>query len=108
MFNITSIKEEAIEFSNVILRNCAQLKKLMEEFRNFKKSQTIHNLIVAINDLEEEGDKLYTKGIRNLFTSLKDSVKLMTWKDTFEYFEKCCDACEHAANVVESVIMENS
>lgn len=108
MFNITSIREEAIEFSNVILRNCAQLKKLMEEFHNFKKSQTIHNLIVNINDLEEEGDKLYTKGIRKLFTSSKDPVELMTWKDTFEYFEKCCDACEHAANVVESVIMENS
>ena len=108
MFNITSIREEAIEFSNVILRNCTQLKKLMEEFHNFKKSQTIHNLIVAINDLEEDGDKLYTKGIRNLFTSSKDPIELMTWKDTFEYFEKCCDACEHAANVVESVIMENS
>ena len=108
MFNITSIKEEAIEFSNIISKNCSQLKKLMEEFHNFKKSQTIHNLIVSINDLEEEGDKLYTKGIRNLFTSSKDPVELMTWKDTFEYFEKCCDACEHAANVVESVIMENS
>lgn len=108
MFNITSIREEAIEFSNVILKNCAELKKLMEEFHNFKKSQTMHNLIVGINDLEEEGDKLYTKGIRNLFTSSKDPIELMTWKDTFEYFEKCCDACEHAANVVESVIMENS
>jgi len=108
MFNITSMRQEALEFSKVILKSCDELKLLMKEFHNFKKSSNIHKLIVNINDLEEEGDKLYTMAIRNLYINSKDPVELMTWKDTFEYFEKCCDACEHAANVVESVIMKNS
>ena len=29
----------------------------MEEFANFKKSKTLHGLIIEINALEEEGDR---------------------------------------------------
>lgn len=108
MFNILFMKEEALEFSKLILKSCNSLKNLMKEFKNFKKSTNIHKLIISINDLEEEGDKLYTASIRELFLTSKDPVELTTWKDTFEYFERSCDVCESAANVVESVIMENS
>lgn len=108
MFNITSMRKEALDFANVIIKNCNELKGLMKEFRNYKKSQEIKKLIVNINGLEEEGDKLYIMSIRNLYTTSKDPIELMTWTDTFKYFERCCDACETAANVVESVIMKNS
>ena len=108
MFNITSMRSEALDFANVIIKNCNELKGLMKEFRNYKKSQEIQKLIVNINGLEEEGDKLYIMSIRNLYTTSKDPIELMTWTDTFKYFERCCDACETAANVVESVIMKNS
>lgn len=108
MFNITSMRKEALDFANVIIKNCNELKGLMKEFRNYKKSQEIQKLIVNINGLEEEGDKLYIMSIRNLYTTSKDPIELMTWTDTFKYFERCCDACEIAANVVESVIMKNS
>lgn len=108
MFNITSIRKEAIEFCDVIIKSCDELKGLMNEFRNFKKSSNIHKQIIYINALEEDGDTLYTQGMRNLYISSKDPIELITWKDIFEYFEKCCDACEDAANVVESVIMKNS
>ena len=37
-----------------------------------------------------------------------DPIRFITWKETFEYFEKCCDACEHVADAIESVIMKNS
>lgn len=108
IFNITFMKKEALDFCEVIIKSCDELKKLMSEFHNFKKSRDIHNFIINLNDLEEEGDRLYTMSIRKLYTTSKDPVELMSWKDTFEYFEKCCDACESAANVVESVIMKNS
>lgn len=108
MFNINSMRKEALDFANVIIKNCNELKGLMKEFRNYKKSQEIQKLIVNINGLEEEGDKLYIMSIRNLYTTSKDPIELMTWTDTFKYFERCCDACETAANVVESVIMKNS
>ena len=108
MFNIIDIKKEALDFTNVIIKSCNELKKILKEFYNFKKSQEIHKLIININDLEEEGVKLYTSSIRKLYITSKDPIELMTWTDTFKYFERCCDACESVANLVESVIMKNS
>ena len=108
MYNIRDIKKEAIEFSNIIIKNCDQLNKIMKEFHYFKKSSEIHKLIIDINALEEEGDRLYFSTLRNLYITSKDPIELMTWTDTFKYFEKCCDACESVANLVESVIMKNS
>ncbi|MEG2018127.1 MAG: DUF47 family protein [Clostridium sp.] len=108
MFNITSLRSEALEFCSIIIESCTKLKILMDEFRNYKKSTTIRDLIIDINALEEEADRLYTKSMRNLFTNSKDPIEIITWKDNFYFFEKCCDACEAAADVVECVIMKNS
>ena len=46
---------------------------------NFRKSTALCEKIVAVNGLEEQGDRL----------------------------EKCCDCCEHVADVVERVVMKN-
>ena len=108
MFNISSIREEALPFADIIVKCCDCLKKAMVEFRNFHKSTTIHSILVEINHLEEEGDKLYTQALRNLYVNCKDPVEIMAWTETFDHLEKCCDACEDVAEIVESVIMKNT
>ena len=80
----------------------------MEEFHNFRKSTTIHGSIVEINRLEEVGDKLYVDSMRKLYTDGSTPVEMLTWSETFDRLEGCCDACEHAADVVESIIMKNT
>lgn len=108
MFNISIMREEALEFSNLIVRICNETSSLIKEFHNFKKSSEISKIIININDLEEEGDRIYTRSIKGFYTSVMDPIRFITWKETFEYFEKCCDACEHVADGIESVIMKNS
>ena len=109
IFNVLSIREDAISFSDVIKKCCAGMKETMQEFRNFRKSRSINESIVEINRLEEEGDSLYTKTVRKLYlTSRDDAVELMVWREIYDRMEKCCDACEHVANAVESIIMNNT
>ena len=87
---------------------CDAMKDAMKEFHNFRKSGSIHESVVEINRLEEDGDKLYMKAVRKLYLNSKDPVELMVWREIFDRLEKCCDACEDVANTVESVIMKNS
>ena len=108
IFHILSIREDALRFADIISRCCGEMLKMMKEFRDFRKSKTIHEMIVAINDLEEDGDRLYTEAVRRLFMHSKDPIELMVWREIFDRMEKCCDACEHVANIVESIIMKNS
>lgn len=108
MFNIDRLRPEAADFSTVIIRCCETLKKAMEEFCRFKKSDSIRGLIIEINHLEEEGDKIYVEAVRKLYTDCAEPVEILKWRETFDRFEKCCDACEDVADAVESVIMKNS
>lgn len=108
MFNIQTIRPEAIEFVEVIVKCCDALKKALQDFHNFKKSTTVKTSIIEINRLEEDGDKLYTEAVRNLHTTSKDPIEIMVWSETFDRLEKCCDACEDVANMMESVILKNS
>jgi predicted phosphate transport protein (TIGR00153 family) len=108
MFNVLSIRDEALEFADTIYRCCEAMEEMMGEFRHFRKSGSISAAIVEINRLEEEGDALYTKAVRRLYMGSKDAVELMIWREIFDRMEKCCDACEHVANAVESIIMKNT
>lgn len=108
MYNILSIRPEAIDFVDVIVQCCNGLKKTMEDFQNFRKSSTIHDSIVEINRLEEVGDRLYRDAVRSLYVNSQNALETISWTEIFDRLESCCDACEHVANVVESVIMKNT
>lgn len=108
MFNIKTVREESHAFSEVIVTCCAALKKMLEEFHNFHKSSVIKDLIIDINKLEEDGDRIYTQSVHHLYATCTDPVEIIAWTELFDRFEKCCDLCEDVADVVESVIMKNT
>jgi hypothetical protein len=108
MYNVKEIRNDALKFSRLILQSCEELKVAFEEFKNFRKSKNIHDKIVLINKLEEDGDNLYTEAVRKLHITSANPIDILTWTIAFDRLEKCCDACEQTANTIESVIMKNS
>ena len=71
MFRITSLREDAVSFVSIICDCCCALKKLMVEFPEFRKSKAIKDMIIEINHLEENGDKLYTEAMRRLYSECR-------------------------------------
>ncbi len=108
MFNIKKIREHALKMTEIIVKCCNALKPALHEFKNFRKSQTLHKLVVEVNFLEEEGDKLFKEAIRDLYVNCDDFKEVTAWSQTFDYLENCCDACEEVANVIENIVMKNS
>lgn len=108
MCNVLSIREDALEFTSIIVACCDMLRQALQEFHMFRKSGTILESIVEVNRLESEGDQLYTRAVRRLHMTSHDPIELMVWREIFDQLEKCCDTCEHVANVLESIVMKNS
>lgn len=106
--NVDSIKENALAMTDLVVSACEALKTAMEEFPEFRKSTKLKEYLIKINDLEEEGDHLYIEGMRALHTEGCSPLEVIAWRDIYSYLERCMDACEHAADVVETVIMKNS
>ncbi len=108
MYNVQSIRPEVFEFSKLITLCCHSLKVALEEFHNYKKSSTLKKKLIEVNDLEEKGDALYYNTVYKLYRNGETPTDLLIWTEIYDLLEKCCDACEEAADVIESVVMKNS
>ena len=108
IYDIKTIDAPAIEFAKNIVKSCDILCEIMGEFENFKKSQTLHSLIITLNDVEEECDKLYLTSMRALTKKSTNVLETVSWRKIYESLEACADACEHVSECIGSVIMKNT
>ncbi len=106
--DIDCVKQNAVDMTDLVIEACEALKTAMVEFPEFRKSAKLKEHLIRINDLEEKGDHLYIEGMRALHTGGEDALTVVAWRDIYSYLERCMDACEHAADIVEAVIMKNS
>ncbi|HET9780263.1 MAG TPA: DUF47 family protein [Candidatus Dormibacteraeota bacterium] len=63
---------------------------------------------VEIHRLENEGDRITRIAIGDLFTHEKEAAELLKWKDIYDLLERTMDACEHAANVLDTIAIKNA
>jgi hypothetical protein len=72
--------------------------------RSFRDSS---KQLVALRELEDEGDRLSREAVADLFRSGKDPLTIIRWKDIHEQLEEAVDACENAADVLEAILVKN-
>lgn len=77
MFNVKAIRPEILKFTETIEACCKSMYVGVEELRYFRKSKKLHEEVVEVNRLEEEGDALYINGVKNLYKNPTDPVDLM-------------------------------
>lgn len=106
--NITEIKPSAIVFAKQIVNACEYICELMNEFENFKKSKKIQSIIIKLNDVEDECDKIYLSSMRELMKNPQDVLTTISWREIFDCFEMCADVCETVSESVGTVIMKNT
>ena len=106
--NILSIRPDALEMVDMIERVCSEMRALLEELPQFKRSKSLREHVITINSIEEEADHLYIAAMRNLHTSGEDFMQIFGWHEIYTFLEYCVDSCEHVADTVDSIVMKNS
>jgi predicted phosphate transport protein (TIGR00153 family) len=107
MFNIKTIKKEAIVLADLILKSTNELRTMMLELKHMKTSKLLNPKVIEVNRLENEGDDIYRTAMAELFAEEKDALEVIKWKQIYELLENSLDACEEVANTVEGVVMKN-
>lgn len=105
--DIRVMRPDAIEFAKIVRSCCVSVRDLMREFHGFRKID-LSSRVIAINGLEEDGDKLYVTAMRRLHTTDCTPVTIMGWRKIYDYLEACCDNCEHVSDAAESIILKNT
>lgn len=108
MFNVTSIRPDALNMAELIIKCTEELKGVMAELKNMKTSKVLTDRIIEVNNIEDAGDEIYRSAIQTLFTSETNALEVIKWKEIYEYLENTLDACEDVANIIEGVVMKHA
>ncbi len=109
MYNIRTLPKGADAFAKQVSACVKMLYAAVSELKNFKKPEQLRKHIIEMNSAESEADTVYTESIRSLFTdSTADAATLISSHKVLDSLENCCDLCEHAADVIEQIIIGNT
>lgn len=113
MYNISILTLEVIDMAHLVQKTVVALRTACEKFTHFKKSKSIHEYIVKVHDCEDEGDRFYIKAMHDLYARRENGDEWTAF-DAFGLggmlaaLERCCDACEAAADTIALVLVKNS
>lgn len=107
IYNIEKIKKEMIVMLDLLAKAVDKTYELLVDFKNMKDLTLIREKTVEVNGLEEQGDRLFEKSIKDLYQEEKNVVEVLKWTNIFKAIETSYDACENVAECIEEVLMKN-
>ncbi|MEA2581050.1 MAG: uncharacterized protein QOE83_1942 [Actinomycetota bacterium] len=110
LFVLHAIEEprpEMLAQADVLLRAAIQTEMAVKAFKRLGKAD-LEPYWVAINSLENEGDKLYRRAVADLFSGDHRAMDVLKWKEVIESLEEALDGLENVANVIESVVLKHA
>jgi uncharacterized protein len=104
LYRIEAATEQAIALAAVLQQAGRELAVALGSLR---RPQGLRPHIVAIQALEHEGDRLERDALSSLFDGGIDPMVVIRWKDLYERLEEAIDACRHAGNTLEGLVVKS-
>ncbi len=105
LYRIQAISDPAKQMGEFLAKAGVEIAAALDQLEGFAQLKP-HRL--EIHRLENEGDRLTRTAIGELFSTVSDASELVKWKDIYDLLEATMDACEHAANVMETIAIKNA
>jgi uncharacterized protein len=105
LYKIEAPMDQAMKLAHVLLQASRQVQGAIARLREFGD---ISHYTVEINRLENDGDRITREAVASLFHNGIDPMVVIRWKDIFERLEAAIDACEHASNILEGIVIKHS
>jgi uncharacterized protein Yka (UPF0111/DUF47 family) len=105
LYRIEAATEQAIALASVLARAGTELAAALAKLR---RPGDLRPHIVALYELEHEGDRLERDALSSLFDGGIDPMVVIRWKDIYERLEAAIDACRHAGNTLESLSVKSN
>lgn len=108
LFAVEEMRPEAVRLADITVQAISELAAIMDRFSNFKKDPTVMELALGVDVIEDEGDAVYKNALADLFREDVPTLEIMKWSRIFDRMELALNACEHACDIVQGVVMKNA
>ena len=106
ILNIVVLRDNFLEFMELFNKVSVLLKEMLENFKDKKKHEEVYKYLIEINNIEENGDRLYEKAIKSLFTTEKDPIEIIKWNTIYNTLENGIDSFESVANTIGEIVLK--
>ena len=108
LFAVERMRPEAVKLAEITVQAVAELHKIMDRMSNFKKDSSVMELALGVDVIEDEGDAVYKTALADLFREDVPTLEIMKWSRVLDRMELALDACEHACDIIQGVVMKNA
>jgi uncharacterized protein Yka (UPF0111/DUF47 family) len=105
LYQIEAPMDQAQALAHILADATREIARAIPLARDFKD---ISRHTVEVHRLENEGDRIVRGALASLFQGGIDPMVVIRWKDLFEKLEDAIDATEHAALVLEGIVIKNA
>jgi predicted phosphate transport protein (TIGR00153 family) len=105
LYKIEAPMEQGVELTGV-LRDCG--RELAAALQRLTALDELAPHIVAVDELEDEGDRISRQALVALFAGGIDPMVVIRWKDVIDRLEQAVDACDRVAHVLEGIAVKHN
>ncbi|MBR3280228.1 MAG: DUF47 family protein [Clostridia bacterium] len=105
---VQTLRSNITKYVSLMEAATNKMHELLVVFKDMKNYDDAKKLVVALNGIEEQGDKLFQESIRDLYLNEKDAVEVIRWTAIYNKLEDCFDSIEHVAECVDEAFMKNA
>lgn len=105
VFKVKEPTKEAVALSKIIFSTTEAISKAISYLKE-KNYSYINEYCIKINQLENEGDRVYRDAVGKLFEDEKDPMMVIKWREIYKNMEDALDRCEDVANTLEGIVLK--
>jgi uncharacterized protein Yka (UPF0111/DUF47 family) len=103
LYHVEAPTEQAIALAAVLHGGGCEVAAALASLR---RPLDLRPYVTSLYDIEHEGDRLEREALTALFEDGIDPMVVIRWKDIYERLEEAIDACRHAGNTIEGLIVK--
>ncbi|GAA0709811.1 DUF47 family protein [Dactylosporangium roseum] len=108
LYGLTKLPSLPRELHEIVKVLDQQARLTADAMPRLKTMKDLEEYWVECNRLENEGDSAYRMALVRLFSGEYDALTVLKMKEVVDELEAACDAFEHVANTVETIVVKES
>jgi uncharacterized protein Yka (UPF0111/DUF47 family) len=105
LYRVEAPMEQAQAMTEVLV---SAADEVAASLHGLREGEDIGRDLEEIHRLEKQADRIVREAVASLFVNGIDPMIVIRWKDIFERIEHAIDACETAANILETILVKHA
>jgi len=108
LYDIHSVTPQAVALADLCVKCVERTKAAVELLHSMENAKAILDICKDIDRLESEADRVYRAAMAKLFRDEPDVRQVMKLRTVYDLLEEITDRCDHVANILEGIVLENA